>query len=201
MHRHFAGLVAAIALMTSSAIADGLRHRAPARCCETAPSWSGFYLGAGIGAGAVVHDTTFKEGDFTIANLDGFGGEGVFGTLTVGYDRQFGKWVGGVFFDFDFSNISTDLRVPDEDFRTSLDHTHSWSIGGRLGFLISPSTLWYGMAGYTRASFDDINLGPSESLECPTSAATSWAPASRAGSAVTGRYAPSIASPSLTANS
>ncbi len=90
-----------------------------------------------------------------------------FGTLTVGYDRQFGKWVGGVFFDFDFSDISTDFSIPPAGFSTSLDHEHSWSIGARFGFLTNPSTLWYGMAGYTRASFDDISLGPVGTLHVP----------------------------------
>jgi outer membrane immunogenic protein len=166
MHKHFAGLVAALTLMSGTAIADGMNTRGSIRdsghCCEAAPTWTGFYLGAGIGAGAVVHDTTAAGG---LVNLDGFGGEGVFGTLTVGYDRQFGKWVGGVFLDYDFSNISTDFRFG--NFSTSLDHDRSWSIGGRLGYLTSPSTLWYGMAGYTRASFDDISIEPGFSLSVP----------------------------------
>jgi outer membrane immunogenic protein len=45
-------------------------------------------------------------------------------------------------------------------FNASLDHKHSWSVGGRFGFLSSPATLWYRTAGYTQAEFDaSSNLG------------------------------------------
>ena len=50
------GASAALLLMTSSAVADGISRRpatiaAPTPVYEPAPTWSGFYIGAGIGAG------------------------------------------------------------------------------------------------------------------------------------------------------
>ncbi len=101
-----------------------------------APTWTGFYLGAGIGAGAVVHDldvdafvdeldkgkcetsgsgyTCSNDGRFNLFDaslgFDGIGGEGVIGTFQIGYDWQnWSRWVVGVFADFDVSGIETDL--------------------------------------------------------------------------------------------
>jgi outer membrane immunogenic protein len=81
------------------------------------------------------------------------GGDGIFGTVTIGYDRVLRPgWVGGVFADYDFgSNISTNVSG------NSIDQNHSWSIGGRLGFLTTPSTLIYGTGGYTQSEFDVVD--------------------------------------------
>ncbi len=86
---------------------------------------------------------------------------GVFGVVTVGYDRVLNRgWVGGVFADFDFgSGISGDVSVGGID--TSLDHNYSWAVGARLGYLVSPSTLLYGTAGYTQAEFELDGFGAS----------------------------------------
>jgi outer membrane immunogenic protein len=169
MKKLILGLAAGIALFAGPVAAEGLldRHavRAPA-CCETA-SWSGFYVGAGIGGGAVNHELTFGiPGVFDIINLDGIGGEGFFGTVSVGYDRQINdRFVVGVFADYDFSDISTDLSLLGGLFTASLDHDRSWSIGARAGFLSSPTTLWYGTVGYTEAEFSaDSSIG---SLDLP----------------------------------
>jgi len=138
----FAG---AMALLTGSALADGM-ERKPA-CCETAGPWTGFYLGVGGGAGAVVHNITVPGLGF-----DGIGGEGMFGTVIAGYDRMIAPGVVvGIFADYDFSNISTDLTLG--GFSATVDHKSTWSIGGRLGILSSPSTLWYGVGGFTQAKF------------------------------------------------
>ncbi|MFL5007274.1 MAG: outer membrane protein, partial [Microvirga sp.] len=153
MKRLFVGVAAAFMLMTGQAAAEGLAP--PSRIAAPGPigpNWNGFYVGAGIGAGAVVHDYTvdcYYCGHARSETTD-FGGEGVFGTVTVGYDRVIRPgWVAGAFADYDFgSTISTEISGD------SIDHNHSWSVGGRLGFLSSPSTLIYGTAGYTQAEFD-----------------------------------------------
>jgi outer membrane immunogenic protein len=161
-------LAAALSLVASGAAADGMLQPAThsGACCEPAPSWTGFYLGAGIGAGAVVHDLSVDVAGTNLVNFDGIGGEGIFGTVVVGYDRQIApRLVAGVFFDYDFSNISTDLNVAAGLLSGSLEHQHSWSVGGRLGYLTSPATMWYGTAGYTNATFDlSSNIG---SLDLP----------------------------------
>lgn len=155
MKKLLAGLVAAFALVSTQlptqAIADGTPRSARYSCCDPARSWSGFYLGAGIGAGAAVHELNIGGGGLV---LDGFGGDGIFGTITVGYDHQIQPGiVAGIFFDVDFSKVSTDLSVAGL-FSASLEHDTSWSIGARLGWLASRATLWYALAGYTEADFD-----------------------------------------------
>ena len=139
MKRLIAGSAMALALSTSAAVADGMDRKAGAPCC--AASWTGFYLGAGVGGGAIVYDVDVF-GDF--------GGEGFFGTVMVGYDRQINsRWVAGLFADYDFSDITTNSFLGG-----SGDLKHTWSVGGRLGMLTSPTTLWYGTAGYTQIKVD-----------------------------------------------
>src|SRR5262249_36825001 len=62
--------------------------------------------------------------------------------------------VAGVFVDYDFSGISDDLGNGQ-----SFDHNYSWSVGARLGGLITPKTLLYGTAGYTQAEFELTGAG------------------------------------------
>ena len=151
------GSIAALCLLTPPALADGYRRPAPAYGApvvqQAPPSWSGFYLGAGIGAGAVVHDVDFGVAGVGNVASDGIGGQGIFGTALIGYDHQFGTFVLGLFADYDFSGLSSDFSALGL-FNASLDHKNSWSVGARFGLLSSPSTLWYGTAGFTQAEFD-----------------------------------------------
>ena len=157
MKKSMVGAAAALLLTTSGAVADGISRRpaaiaAPTPIYEPAPIWSGFYLGAGVGAGAVVHDISAGANDFS---FDGVGGEGFFGTLIAGWDWQVGAvTVFGLFVDYDFSNIDTTLSAGGSGFNASVDHNNSWSIGARLGWLSSPATLWYVTGGYTQAKFN-----------------------------------------------
>jgi outer membrane immunogenic protein len=147
MKRMVAGFALALALSAGTAVADGMDKKAGTSCC-TAAKWTGLYIGAGVGAGAVVHDLSVFGLSF-----DGIGGEGIFGTVTVGYDMQINsRLVAGLFADYDFSDISTTLSAG--GFSASADHKHSWSVGGRLGILTAPTTLWYGTVGYTQAKFE-----------------------------------------------
>jgi len=174
MKKLIVGVAAALALTTSNAVADGPYRRPPPTIAAPAPvyappvaTWSGFYIGAGIGAGAVVHDVTadiLPPGGppVTIFGFDGVGGEGALGTVIVGWDWQIGaNTVFGIFADYDFSDISTRFNMPFTVFpASSHDHTNSWAIGARLGWLANPSTLWYLTAGYTEAQFDAFNSYP-----------------------------------------
>jgi outer membrane immunogenic protein len=177
MMRLILGVAAALFLAAGQAAADGLPSKGQVRAPVAAgPNWNGFYVGLGIGAGAVVHDLSASailndgHGETEAASavpiaalgFDGIGGEGVFGTVTIGYDRVIRTgWVAGVFADYDFgSNISTDvsLSILGLQGSASLDHEYSWAIGGRLGFLTNPGTLVYGTVGYTQADFDYFGL-------------------------------------------
>jgi outer membrane immunogenic protein len=155
MKRLILGVAAALLLSAGPAAADGLPSKGVVKALpEAGPNWNGFYVGVGIGAGAVVHDynETVNCCEYSTNSVD-LGGDGIFGTVTIGYDRVLRPgWVGGVFADYDFgSNISTNVSG------NSIDQNHSWSIGGRLGFLTTPSTLIYGTGGYTQSEFDVVD--------------------------------------------
>jgi outer membrane immunogenic protein len=116
-----------------------------------APSWTAFHVGLGVGGEAVNHELSVP---LFGASLDGISSTGVIGTVEVGYDRQFGNIVAGVFFNYDFGdNVSTSLDFAGINIAT-LKQTDSWTVGGRLGYLASPSTLVYALAGYTESTFE-----------------------------------------------
>jgi outer membrane immunogenic protein len=145
MYKTMLALIGGLTLLSGAAVADGMASRKAAACCDAARPWTGFYIGIGAGAGAVV--TELSDG---FDSFNGIGSEGVFGTVVVGYDRQLtSRIVGGIFADYDFaSNASTDFDG------ISIDQKNTFSIGARLGVLTSPTTLWYGTAGYTQTEFD-----------------------------------------------
>ena len=159
MNKVLVGAAVALALMTTNAAADGIDKKsyiaAPPPPPIYAPTWSGAYIGAGIGGGAMVRDVSIRDAD-TGERLASFGrgDDGVLGTVIVGYDWQLGpKTVFGIFGDFDFFNFRTRDRMLDEFDEHSTEH-NAWAVGARLGLLSSPSTLWYLTGGFTQLQID-----------------------------------------------
>ena len=120
-----------------------------------APSaWTGFYVAAGIGGAAINRDVKLNTGGGTLLGIDRFGGEGVFGTIQAGYDRQLGaKFVGGIFADYDYTDIRSNFTI--SNLTLSFDLKDMWSVGGRAGYLVNSNTLLYFLAAYSGA---DINV-------------------------------------------
>ncbi len=136
---------AAAALMGVAGAANAADVYAPTSLKDTpyavAPSWTGFHIGLGVGGEAVDHKLSAFDVSF-----DGISSTGVVGTVEIGYDRQFGAFVGGLFFNYDFGdNVATTLNVP--GFSARVDQNGAWAAGGRFGYLVNPSTLAYGLAG------------------------------------------------------
>ncbi|MEQ1715647.1 MAG: outer membrane beta-barrel protein [Hyphomicrobium sp.] len=136
----------------------------------SAGEWTGVYIGGGIGADAVSTDLSLHgQNPNDNLSLDGFGGGDFGSTLKAGADWQIADWlVIGAFVDYDWSTIETSANFSATDFfdTTSgnlklLDLQRSWAVGGRIGIVVSPATLAYGLAGYTRAKLSD----PSFSLK------------------------------------
>jgi outer membrane immunogenic protein len=162
------GAAGALVLMTSNAVADGLPTRAPRAsvCCEQ-PNWTGFYIGVGVGGAFTENEHRAKEIDkywddttsvTKLWDLEN-GRSHAFGTVTAGYDHLFhSRWLAGVFVDYDFGNGNNHSSIlgigPYYDIRLSDESKHAWSIGGRLGFLSTPSTLLYLSTGWTQVSAD-----------------------------------------------
>lgn len=98
-------------------------------------------------------DTKTKSGTFGDDEWDAFG------TIQIGYDRLIhDRFLIGAFADVDIYGDSNN------DYSGKLGHEVSvdgnlelervWSVGGRLGFLVHPCILIYGVGGYTEASLD-----------------------------------------------
>jgi outer membrane immunogenic protein len=160
MKRVILGAVAALTFATGQAFADGppSRSRIAAPVTSVAPNWNGFHLGVGIGAGAFAGDYSKSVNGYEYKSTE-YGGEGFFGTVSVGFDRVIRSgWVLGVFADYDFgSNMSAEKSS--FGYSTSLDQGDTWSVGARLGYLVNPSTLVYGTAGYTQTEFEVFGHG------------------------------------------
>lgn len=155
-HR-FALFTAALLLGTSTARAD---------------DWTGVYIGIGGGMGAAVHDLSLENGPLAVpppafsASLEGLGAEGGFFTAGVGADYQVNSnIVVGAFFDYDWTDLETSLDVGVDILSltgsggASIEVENLWSVGGRVGYLVTPSTLLFLTAGYAQADISDLTAG------------------------------------------
>jgi outer membrane immunogenic protein len=158
--------LAALAALTAPALAADMapRYAKAAPMPVAVASWTGCYIAGGGGYGLWNQDNT----DYTTlttprTQLDSkytVGGRGYFGTVGGGCDYQFalGNWnlVVGAFGDYDFASMKGDVSSPlGFGGREKLDD--QWSVGGRVGVLITPQLLTYFSAGYTEAHFKSFD--------------------------------------------
>jgi outer membrane immunogenic protein len=146
-----------------------------------APTWNGIWVGIGGGGAASAHEAelTGAEFDGTPIGLPIFplfdtGGDigevSGFGTVQLGFDRQRNRWVFGLFADYDWMSMDTEIVSRDIDVSGpagpgfgsleagfSIEIDNMWSVGGRIGFLTSPNTMLYGLLAYTRADITAIS--------------------------------------------
>jgi outer membrane immunogenic protein len=107
-------------------------------------NWSGFYVGVGGGFGAVNH----KLGLTGLGSLNGIGGEGAFGELTVGYDHMLtDRLLLGGFIDVHGGNIGPSISAGPVDI--DLTNSYGFDAAARLGYVLNDSTLGYVLGGYT----------------------------------------------------
>ena len=152
---------ALLALGITGAVAGGLGDRGSIKDGPQAaptPVWSGLYVGAGIGYGS--GSTRFHNSDPSsipfgeIFNVSIGGTQGV---LAVGYDFQLSpKWVLGLFADYAFGDIEGNVVCPGGGCDQTYTIENQWAVGGRLGFLATPSTLFHVSAGYTAAEWTEL---------------------------------------------
>ena len=148
-----AAMLAGLTMLAGgSALADGMPRGSVKDVPAAVPTWSGFYLGAGIGYGHLIAKNRYSEvddGTPFASSFDGEGARGGFGTVVLGFDRQIrDRYVVGLFTEFDWSSIEIsfqDTNTPEQTFR--LDRT--FSIGARGGFLLTPTSLLYLTGGYS----------------------------------------------------
>ncbi|MGN6470778.1 MAG: outer membrane protein [Rhizobiaceae bacterium] len=113
--------------------------------------WSGFYLGASVGAGEAVNHASILG----LIDFNGISGDGIFGELNAGYDHDFGGFVAGLMVDGNVSGIRADLGP------SSLKSDYGFDVLARLGMKVNPSTLAYVLGGYSWGHFKAPSiLGP-----------------------------------------
>lgn len=147
----------------SSAFAADLRMpvKAPMAPPPVVTSWTGCYLDGGIGYGMYNQDshsevtTTNAAIGVPVTN----GGRGWLGRLGGGCDYQFGSsWVIGAFGDFDFMDLTGNFGDPSGPVTGNEKESSAWYVGGRLGYLVTPSLLTYVDGGYTQTRFDGFGF-------------------------------------------
>ncbi len=118
-------------------------------------SWTGPSIAIGAG---------WNVGMASVSGPVGAAAEGGSVSGTLGYDKQWGSVVGGVFLGY--SHFFGDLE--------SIGVNYDLFGGARLGVLMTPTNLLYGHLGYGRLSTDDANingwrLGLGDEIKLPNS--------------------------------
>jgi len=158
-----AGVAGVMMVMAAGSNPASAQGSCPAGC-DGAVNWTGFSIGVGIGGNAdmisqdwtVTNDAT---GAYNNSGLDASrGGDGFFGTVSVGYDWQFReRFVLGAFTDFDFGkteHIEADRWAGGKTAGWNIDRNTTWTAGARLGLLTSNTSMLYGLIGYSRTDMD-----------------------------------------------
>ncbi len=154
--------VAVIGLASVASAAD-MPTKAPVYKAPiaVAPSWTGFYVGGGVGYGMYNADTIWflPSGASRQPLTQTQGGRGWLGTVSVGYDYQFNNnIVAGVLADYDLASIKGTLQDQLPFTTGTLTENSAWAIGARAGWLITPQVLSYINGGYTQAHFSSTNM-------------------------------------------
>ena len=144
------------------------------------PQWSGIFWGASFGGGLtqskvdsretrIDHQPTQTYTESSLAKSSGHDG-GVALDVFAGLNKQIGShFVGGIqvegsLADLSFDSGGTESEVDSTGFKGTESfrpHVHSrWMVSAlaRAGWLVSPTTLTYGLTGWTGAEFDYQNV-------------------------------------------
>ena len=138
---------AALALSVTAVSADGY-HGVKGGPYEQPFSWTGFYVGAGVGYSA---GTSEVSDPFSKIDV---GLRGVQGIVSAGYDLQVSpNVVLGVLVDYAFGDVDGDVSP------LRFTVSNQWAVGARAGFLATARSLWYVNGGWTRSDFDVTEPG------------------------------------------
>jgi outer membrane immunogenic protein len=129
-------------------------YKAPMAAPAPVYNWTGFYIMGGGGYGLFdAEATTLNTAGAPVSLTVDNGGRGYFGTVGGGFDFQFDKLVLGVFGDVDFSSIKGNFEGLSGAGVGSLKQNSAWAVGGRIGWLVTPTVLSYFNGGYAQSHF------------------------------------------------
>ncbi len=115
------------------------------------PTWTGFYVGAAFGAGAMSNRADTSAAGFS-ATLNAPGGSGVLGSIYGGVDyRVLPRAVIGLLGEVSLAGFqsSNSVQVPGGNATVASNAGFGWAALVRAGVLANPSTLIYLVGGYT----------------------------------------------------
>jgi outer membrane immunogenic protein len=160
--KKFFVVIVAILAATMSLRAASADSASKALAAIGGPAWTGFYVNGGLGYGAWTADTTTQNkntGACALCVVQVQGGKGWLGLVGIGYDHQLTpNIVAGVFADYDFSHLTGTIQDQSNSFAGEIKQTSAWTIGARVGWLISPSVLAYLNGGYSSAHFSATQM-------------------------------------------
>ena len=190
----------AIAAFTAPALAADMAAKAPMRAAPVAyaPSWTGFWISGGLGYGMsqYQHSENNIAAPFALVSTgQDVGAKGWLGKVGLGYDYQFagpyGSWVVGAFADADWSNIGGQYSINTAGVPANLllasnltgqyRSDYSWSVGGRIGYVVVPSLLTYFNGGYTQSHSKGTNYFNTNAPAAPIATGASLAGQTRDG--------------------
>ena len=172
--------IVALTALTAGSFAQTAERRNDGRFGSPAPttasSWSGFYLGLGLGFRATRTDATVTSESLgrllqpvdlgSIATGQSLDGSGFRASPYIGFNWQFApRWVAGVEGDVGFARqtsargafpvplVLIEVDPSGSDVFT-VKSTWDASLRGRLGFLVTPSTLAYATGGVAWQHYD-----------------------------------------------
>lgn len=158
----------ALVLGATMAHATGPVAMTPPPVYEVLPAstpWTGFYVGGSLGYGSSNYDLsgTYNNPGIPLnigINLPDLGGQGALYGLQAGYNRQVsGNMVIGAQIDAMGSGITNDTALTltsganTLNFNYDLNVASMYTIAGRVGYLTSPQTMFFGLLGFTRGNF------------------------------------------------
>lgn len=145
-------------------------------------NWSGLYIGVQGGYGNANHNLSLQEyypvdseeegGGYTtqtdtLGSLNGINSHGGIGGGRIGYDHARGRLLFGVFAEYNFTNMETELTIAggdSPDVKFGLEKDDEWSVGGRIGYIAAPRTLVYALAAYSQTKY---NVTGFDGIEVP----------------------------------
>jgi outer membrane immunogenic protein len=167
MKRMLLAPLAGLTLMSGAAFAADLPVPAPVYKAPAAImpvyNWTGCYINGGFGYGVANEDhwaETFP-GLVPISGRNTSGARGWLGIAGAGCDYQLpvgglGNWVIGAFGDYSFMNVHDPMQ--ETVLQGNVKQSNAWAVGGRVGYVVTPTLLAYTNGGYTQSHFNQINL-------------------------------------------
>lgn len=128
-----------------------------AACARPAKAWTGCY--GELGLGALVADSRLDASNAgtTIAGVDGLATQSMLGGLGIGCDYSVGLMVVGILGRVDINRGETKIDFGSNSITGKF--APAWMAGGRIGILVRPETLFYGLAGYSVSKFEVSGIG------------------------------------------